>query len=244
MGFFSSEKDNNVRKQYNGGSSPRPAGNNNAVDDAMRSSYPQASREQEKPVVDVVDFHETTDDTLKSKHTSQPVNTVKTPAQGSAKKGETFFAKEVNISGTLNSSTDIIIEGVFEGPIHTAGDVTVRNGGVVKGDITASNVYLDNASIEGNIEATSASINGKMVGDVMVNAVTFDASAKFDGEVSTCGLEVKNGAMVHGQIDVRAEDVPAKNVPKNGQKANDGVVVNNAKNVQPSQNAGSSSVKH
>ena len=125
MGFFSSEKDNNVRKQYNGGSSPRPAGNNNAVDDAMRSSYPQASREQEKPVVDVVDFHETTDDTLKSKHTSQPVNTVKTPAQGSAKKGETFFAKEVNISGTLNSSTDIIIEGVFEGPIHTAGDVTV-----------------------------------------------------------------------------------------------------------------------
>ena len=50
--------------------------------------------------------------------------------------------------------------------------------------------------------------------------------------------------MVHGQIDVRAEDVPAKNVPKNGQKANDGVVVNNAKNVQPSQNAGSSSVKH
>ena len=83
-----------------------------------------------------------------------------------------------------------------------------------------------------------------MVGDVIVNAVTFDASAEFDGEVSTCGLEVKNGAMVHGQIDVRAEDVPAKNVPKNGQKANDGVVVNNAKNVQPSQNAGSSSVKH
>lgn len=244
MGFFSSEKDNNVRKQYNGGSSPRPAGNNNAVDDAMRSSYPQASREQEKPVVDVVDFHETTDDTLKSKHTSQPVNTVKTPAQGSAKKGETFFAKEVNISGTLNSSTDIIIEGVFEGPIHTAGDVTVRNGGVVKGDITASNVYLDNASIEGNIEATSASINGKMVGDVMVNAVTFDASAEFDGEVSTCGLEVKNGAMVHGQIDVRAEDVPSKNVSKNGQKANDAVVVNNAKNVQPSQNAGASSAKH
>lgn len=218
MGFFnSSSKDDRVRQAYNGDDRV----NDTATDDALRSSY--SAKNHSAPVVDV-EFHETS---------TEPAPSFTTPAQKRAeaahaqqptngKVGETFFAKDVVISGTLNCSTDVVIEGTFEGPIHTAGDVRVRNGGIVKGDISANSVALNNATIEGNIEATTATINGKLKGNLMVNGVTFDEKAEFDGDVSTQGLEVRNGATVHGKIDVRGDDKPSQNVVREPQNKNSG----------------------
>lgn len=218
MGFFnSSSKDDRVRQAYNGDDRV----NDTATDDALRSSY--SAKNHSAPVVDV-EFHETSTEPAPSFTTPAQKRAEAAPAQQptNGKVGETFFAKDVVISGTLNCSTDVVIEGTFEGPIHTAGDVRVRNGGIVKGDISANSVALNNATIEGNIEATTATINGKLKGNLMVNGVTFDEKAEFDGDVSTQGLEVRNGATVHGKIDVRGDDKPSQNVVREPQNKNSG----------------------
>ena len=218
MGFFNSNsKDDRVRQAYNGDDRV----NDTATDDALRSSY--SAKNHSAPVVDV-EFHETSTEPAPFFTTPAQKRAEAAPAQQptNGKVGETFFAKDVVISGTLNCSTDVVIEGTFEGPIHTAGDVRVRNGGIVKGDISANSVALNNATIEGNIEATTATINGKLKGNLMVNGVTFDEKAEFDGDVSTQGLEVRNGATVHGKIDVRGDDKPSQNVVREPQNKNSG----------------------
>lgn len=119
----------------------------------------------------------------------------------------TLFAAGVEMRGELNSSSDVVIEGVFEGPIHSGANVFVRRDGRVVGDVTAKTVSVDGGTLTGNIDAFErAYVSGCMEGNIDTRALTFGSGAKFKGDVTTEQLGICEGASVRGRLTVNGDD--------------------------------------
>lgn len=116
-----------------------------------------------------------------------------------------LFSAGNDMKGELNSSTDIIIEGNFIGPIHTAGNVFIRNGGKVNGDITAKRVKVSNGQLIGNTDAETVIVDGRMRGNIDAKSAAFRSGARYKGDVITDELSIADGASVRGSITVHGD---------------------------------------
>lgn len=129
-----------------------------------------------------------------------------------------LFSAGNDMKGELNSSTDIIIEGNFIGPIHTAGNVFIRNGGKVNGDITAKRVKVSNGQLIGNTDAETVIVDGRMRGNIDAKSAAFRSGARYKGDVITDELSIADGASVRGSITVHGDgdDDEETSEPENG----------------------------
>ena len=91
-------------------------------------------------------------------------------------KAPSTIGKELKLQGCVRLEEDLVIEGYVEGPVHILGDLEIRAGGVVRGDIVADNIIvsgtvigdirgrkdlriLDEARIHGDIRSPSVSLS-------------------------------------------------------------------------------------
>ncbi len=116
-----------------------------------------------------------------------------------------LFSAGNDMKGELNSSTDIIIEGHFIGPIHTVGNVFIRNGGHVNGDITAKRVKVSDGQLIGNTDAETVIVDGRMRGNIDAKSASFRSGARYKGDVITDELSIADGASVKGSITVHGD---------------------------------------
>lgn len=124
------------------------------------------------------------------------------PAQNSF-----LFSAGNTMKGGLDSSTDIIIEGVFTGPIHTAANIFIRGQGRVNGDISAKLVKVtDGGTLKGNADAETVIVDGRMRGDIDARSTQFRACARYKGNVTTDTLSTNPGASIHGNISINGDD--------------------------------------
>lgn len=207
MAFFgNSKKEDSI---YN--SNPKKSTTSDVDEAAVREALKSSTVTSNAPVVDA-EFRETTEP---AKVETKKVNTSAAVSNNRSNNGgTTFLTADVAMNGAINSSSDIVIEGTFEGPIHTSGVVTVRNGGKVVGDISAKELSIIDATVEGSGEASTVIINGTMKGDVIADSVTVGEKAFLDGDVSTKGLVISIGARVHGKFDVNTLDDVASSADK------------------------------
>jgi cytoskeletal protein CcmA (bactofilin family) len=119
------------------------------------------------------------------------------PAGG--KDAETVIGPSVTVKGNLNSNGNIIIEGILEGSVKTAGEVFVGN----KAKITA------------NIDAKSSRIGGEVRGDLSIEgSLALSSSAKVFGNIECSSLSVENGAIINGKCTMSKDYKPAKGEDK------------------------------
>jgi len=101
---------------------------------------------------------------------------------------ETIFLRDMEITGEINVTGDLVVMGKINGNISCTGTVTVTEGAVVRGDITGSEADVDglvngniravdftlreNARIEGRVEALKYRIFG---GKIDVSVISFSA---------------------------------------------------------------------
>lgn len=124
------------------------------------------------------------------------------PAQNSF-----LFSAGNTMKGGLDSSTDIIIEGIFTGPIHTAANIFIRGEGRVNGDISAKLVKVtDGGTLKGNADAETVIVDGRMHGNIDARSTQFRASARYKGNVVTDTLSTNPGASIHGNISINGDD--------------------------------------
>jgi len=90
------------------------------------------------------------------------------------------------LTGKLQGSGDLIIQGKFNGNINLGQhDLIVERRGKVKADIQGRNITID-GEVEGNIHASGKvfiSQKGKMMGDIQAPKVSIMNGAQFKGSV-------------------------------------------------------------
>lgn len=114
----------------------------------------------------------------------KPVQPVMHPAPdpGAARNaGPSVISKALKITGQLESTEDIRIDGEVEGDIHGV-SVTVGSGAKVKGSVYGQTVELA-GTIEGKIEAKKVVLTSTahMSGDVIHQDIKIESGAYIDG---------------------------------------------------------------
>jgi cytoskeletal protein CcmA (bactofilin family) len=112
--------------------------------------------------------------------------------------GVSVISKALKITGQLESTEDIRIDGEVNGDVRAV-SVTVGNNAKVKGNVYGESVELA-GTVEGKIEAKKVVLNGtaRMTGDVVHQDIKIESGAFIDGhlkpEFGKSGGSKTNGA--------------------------------------------------
>jgi len=100
-----------------------------------------------------------------------------------------FIGAGTTIKGKITTNDDVRVDGVVEGDINTKTKVIVG----------------ENGTVNGEINATSATISGHIDGSVITTeSITSMKNSKVSGNVSTKNLVVETGAFVNGNIKMNS----------------------------------------
>ena len=96
---------------------------------------------------------------------------------------ETIIGKETTITGQLQGSGNIRIDGHIDGGISVTGNVVIGENGNVLGDIKAGSLTVA-GTVTGNVECEgnlSIHATGQLVGDVRVRSLNIADGGIFKG---------------------------------------------------------------
>ncbi len=144
-----------------------------------------------------------------------PAPAVGANAMAPASDENAVITSGMKITGDLESTGSIDVEGVINGNVKCNGKLTVT--GTIVGNSISSEFFADSAKVEGevntsgtvkigvgsvvigNITATSAVIAGAVKGDIDVQGpVVVDTSAVVMGNIKSRSVQINNGAVIEG----------------------------------------------
>ena len=125
------------------------------------------------------------------------------------------ITKGMTITGDLESTGSIEIQGRIQGNVKCNGKLTVT--GLISGNSVSAEFFADSAKVEGevqtsgtvkigvgsvvigNISATSAVIAGAVKGDIDVHGpIILDSTAIVVGNIKFKSIQINNGAVIEG----------------------------------------------
>jgi cytoskeletal protein CcmA (bactofilin family) len=109
------------------------------------------------------------------------------PVRTSSGSALSFIGSEVTITGNVNATGDMHVDGTIEGDL-TCGQLILGGSGRVKGHITAQRATLG-GTVEGTVTA------GEMI---------VERSAQLSGDLSYDSVSIETGAKVDGRLTQRA----------------------------------------
>jgi len=119
--------------------------------------------------------------------------------EGNFKEVETVIGPSVKVKGNFNGQGNIVVEGIIEGGLKTAGSVLVG----------------EQARILGNIEAIEARVGGKIDGNLKIDGALFvEASAVINGDIDCSAISIDKGAMLNGNFTMGKEGKRAEKAEK------------------------------
>jgi cytoskeletal protein CcmA (bactofilin family) len=106
-------------------------------------------------------------------------------SEGQMPKVETIIGANCRFNGTLQSDGGVRIDGIFEGNLHTTGNVIVSESATIVAEVAAYNVTIS-GMVKGNITANKVEITetGKLWGDLNVNAILLHEGAYLEGQTN------------------------------------------------------------
>jgi cytoskeletal protein CcmA (bactofilin family) len=96
---------------------------------------------------------------------------------------DTYIGPGSAFDGKLASNGSIRIEGRVSGSVHSKGDVSIGEKGVVEADIKARNIVIA-GTVTGNVQATeklTIKPNGKLTGDILTALLEINEGARYEG---------------------------------------------------------------
>ena len=140
-------------------------------------------------------------------------STVRSSTAGEVQKtASSLISKSLKITGQLETSEDIQIEGVIEGDIRGL-SVKVGSGATVKGTVYGEVVEIS-GTVNGKIEAKKVVLTGtaRMSGDVVHQEIQIDSGAYLDGH---CRPNFGNAGdnkvpPLHAVASAREKEAPKK----------------------------------
>ena len=121
---------------------------------------------------------------------------------------ETVLSNQIKLEGRLQSTSNIRFDGEMLGDLTTEGDLSVGEGGRVKGNVSGRNVVVG-GSIQGNVNATGRLeilATGKVFGDIVVGSLIIDEGGILRGKSGVHGEESASSTV---SVGMRPEAVAA-----------------------------------
>lgn len=132
---------------------------------------------------------------------------------------KTYIAPGTFFEGTIRATGDVQVDGEVTGEISSEGKVSIHKmgdasisardlellGAVIKGDLTViGEVTVDgDSAIQGNIRAQSIICSGTINGNLNASkSVVIHEKSKILGNIRTPEMEVENGALLRGLIQM------------------------------------------
>mgnify|MGYP006158247965 FL=1 len=109
-----------------------------------------------------------------------------------------ILGPEVEISGDVKVTGDLLIYGKVYGNIVSKGAVNSAKGSLIKGDINAENASIS-GTVEGNLDIQSKVVLGRnsyLTGNLKAAIITIEEGAKFDG---MCSMIKKQTATIKNE---------------------------------------------
>ena len=102
---------------------------------------------------------------------------------------ETIIGAGVKVKGELNSESDIMIDGIFEGTIIASGDVNI---GV-------------NAHISATVRGRNVTVAGQLRGNIKDTGEAFiRETGQVEGDITSMGLAINPGGVFVGRSHMQA----------------------------------------
>ena len=121
---------------------------------------------------------------------------------------ETTVGVDVTIKGNLKSPSNIMVNGTVKGKVDTKADVTIGEGALIEGSVTAKKVTISGA-IQGNVEGKEnieVTPSGKIYGDITTSNLVIQSGAIFVGKSMMAEKEKEEGAETNEEtIDEEVE---------------------------------------
>ena len=109
-----------------------------------------------------------------------------------------ILGPEVEISGDVKVTGDLLIYGKVYGNIISKGAVNSAKGSLIKGDISSENASIS-GTVEGNLDVQSKVVLGRnsyLTGNLKAAIITIEEGAKFDG---MCSMIKKQTATIKNE---------------------------------------------
>ena len=101
--------------------------------------------------------------------------------------GPSTIGKELKLQGCVRLEGDLVIEGYVEGPVHILGNLEIKAGGVVRGDIVAD----------------MGIVSGTIIGDIRSRKdLTVLDGARIHGDVRSPRVSVSHHAQHRGNVSL------------------------------------------
>lgn len=124
------------------------------------------------------------------------------PSQGgTSSEFETVIGPSVKVKGDFNAQGNVIVEGMVDGNLKTAGNLEVG----------------EKAKVTANIEAREAKVGGEIRGNIKVKGfLEITAAAKIFGDIEAASVSVERGATFNGKcvMPTGVEDIKKLNKDK------------------------------
>lgn len=114
----------------------------------------------------------------------------------------------VSSSQQLNINTVIAEELAIVGDLN--GEESIRIDGRVKGNINIKDGVIlgEKSLVEGNIQAESLIIFGKIIGNIVCKSLQVKEQGMISGDISTDTLNVEKGAIINGHLSMSINNNP------------------------------------
>ncbi len=104
----------------------------------------------------------------------------------------TIIGRDAKFKGELTFDSSLKVLGLLEGVIRAGGEVTIGDGGLIKGDVEANTIVVE-GTVEGDLTAK--------------NKLHLTAKARVIGDVTAASLTVAEGATFIGHCRVGSEAI-------------------------------------
>lgn len=141
----------------------------------------------------------------------------------------TVISKGTTINGSISSDGSLDIMGAVTGDIECLGKLSIS--GKVKGNSSASEVYVNTERMEGSITsegtvkvglgtvvigdviATSGVIAGAVKGEIDINGpIVIDSTAIIKGNIKAKSVQINNGAVIEGFCSLSYSEIDVDNI--------------------------------
>ncbi|MFT5240406.1 MAG: cytoskeletal protein CcmA (bactofilin family) [Candidatus Promineifilaceae bacterium] len=103
------------------------------------------------------------------------------------KSAKTIIGDDVEITGTINSTSDVQFAGTLNGDLNCSGHAVITK----------------SATIKGNVSSNGATVEGKVTGNVTAkDRIELKTSARLTGDIKSKRLTVEDGVTFVGKAEV------------------------------------------
>jgi cytoskeletal protein CcmA (bactofilin family) len=97
-------------------------------------------------------------------------------------RGQTVFAEDTRVTGTVQTASTMVIEGEVEGEITSSSTVYIAGDGTIKGNVSAQNLEIC-GRVDGEVRARRLRVEktGRVLGNVTVDRLVIDEGGVLEG---------------------------------------------------------------